>query len=80
MYASIVRTVVPVIVGILVAQAARVGLDLPESAVTEIVTVVVTAVYYAASRFVEEYVSPLTGRLLLSAGLSGERPEYRKAA
>ncbi|MBB4931832.1 hypothetical protein F4561_002652 [Lipingzhangella halophila] len=80
MYASIVRTVVPVIVGILIAQAARVGLDLPESAVTEIVTVVVTAAYYAVARVVEEHVSPVVGRLMLSAGLSGEKPEYRKAA
>ncbi|ASU81494.1 hypothetical protein CDO52_00680 [Nocardiopsis gilva YIM 90087] len=76
MYESIVRTVVPVIVGVLLAQAARIGLDLPEGAMTEIVTVVVTATYYAVARLVEEHVSPLVGRLMLSAGLTRGRPVY----
>lgn len=38
MYDSVIRTVVPVIVGVLLGQAARIGLDLPAGAVTEVLT------------------------------------------
>lgn len=75
MYESVVRTVVPLIVGALLGYAARVGLDLPEGAVTEIVTVVVTTAYYALARLVERYV-PSVGGVLLSAGLTRKAPEY----
>ena len=75
MYDSIVRTVVPVIVGVLLGQAARIGLDLPAGAVTEVVTVVVTGAYYAVARLVEQRW-PALGRVLLSAGLSRRAPVY----
>jgi len=65
-----------VIVGVLLVQAARIGLDLPEGALNEIVTVVVTAAYYGLARLVEERVSPVVGRLMLSAGLTRKRPTY----
>jgi len=38
MYDSVIRTVVPLVVAVLLGQAAQVGLDLPEGAVTEILT------------------------------------------
>lgn len=76
MLASVLRTVVPLIVGALLAQAARLGLDLPEGAVTELVTVLVTAAYYALGRLVEEHVDPRVGRVLLSLGLARGRPVY----
>lgn len=75
MYDSVIRTVVPVIVGVLLGQAARIGLDLPAGAVTEVVTVVVTGAYYAVARLVEQRW-PALGRVLLSAGLSRRAPMY----
>ena len=48
MLASIIRTAVPVIAGVLLGWAAKIGLDLPSGAVTEIVTAVLTTAYYAA--------------------------------
>jgi hypothetical protein len=75
MYDSVIRTVVPVIVGVLLGQAARIGLDLPAGAVTEVVTVVVTGAYYAVARLVEQRW-PALGRVLLSAGLSRRAPVF----
>ncbi|WP_433329495.1 hypothetical protein [Spirillospora sp. CA-294931] len=77
-YTSVVRTVVPLIVAVLIGQAARVGLDLDEGAVTSIVTTVVGALYYAGARWIEERW-PAVGRWLLSAGLAtGTNPTYTK--
>ena len=72
---SIIRTVVPLIVGVILAQAARIGLDLPAGAVEEIVTVVAATVYYAAARWLEQRY-PALGRILLSAGLARRSPVY----
>jgi hypothetical protein len=78
MLASIVRTVVPVVVGVLLGWAAKVGLNLPSGAVFEIVTVVLTAVYYALARWVEQ-TWPNVGRFLLSLSLTRSvRPVYAK--
>jgi hypothetical protein len=78
MLASILRTVVPVIVGVLLGWAAKVGLNLPSGAVFEIVTVVLTAAYYWLARLVEQ-AWPSLGRLLLSAGLTrAGQPVYAK--
>lgn len=74
---SILRTLVPVVVGVLLGQAARLGLDLPAGAVTEIITVVLTTAYYALGRRVE-HTWPGAGRLLLSLGLARRTPVYRK--
>lgn len=77
MLASIIRTAVPIIVGLLLGWAARVGLDLPSGAVTEIVTAAITAGYYALARLVESRW-PGAGRWLLSAGLTkAVLPQYR---
>lgn len=73
---SIVRTLVPLVVGLLVALAARwLGVELPEAALTEVVTVFVAGAYYAAVRVLEEHVSPVFGRVLLGLGLGGQ-PRY----
>ena len=71
---SIVRTLTPLVVGLLVALAAR-WVGVPEEALTEVVTVFVAGVYYAAVRVLEEHVSPLWGRVLLGLGLGGQ-PRY----
>jgi hypothetical protein len=75
MLASILRTVVPVVVGTLLGLAAKVGFDLPAGAVTEIVTVVLTGVYYWLGRLVEQNW-PGVGRYLLALGLTGKQPVY----
>ena len=72
---SMIRTVVPLIVGVLLGQAARVGLDLPEGAVTEVVTVVVTTAYYGLARALERKW-PAVGRWLLGAGVPVGQPRY----
>lgn len=74
---SILRTVVPVVVGVLLGWAAKVGLNLPGGAVFEIVTVVLTAAYYALSRWVEQ-TWPGVGKVLLSLGLARKQPVYVK--
>lgn len=72
---SMIRTVVPLLVGLVLGQAARVGLDLPEGAVTQLVTVVVTAVYYWVARKLERS-HPAAGRWLLGAGIRVGQPRY----
>ena len=77
MLASIIRTAVPVIVGVLLGWAAKVGLDLPSGAVTEIVTAVLTTTYFALARFIER-AWPGLGNGLLSLGLARRTPVYIK--
>lgn len=54
MWKSIVRTVIPMVVAVIVGQAARIGLSLDEGAVTGAVIVVAGYVYYHAARWLEE--------------------------
>ena len=61
---STIRTIVPMIVGLLLAALAPRGLAVPESVATEVVTVVVTGVYYGLARVAEVRLSPLWGWLL----------------
>ena len=61
---SVVRTLVPVVVGSVLAGLASVGFDLPEGLVTEVVATVIITLYYAAVRMLEEHVSPAWGWLL----------------
>lgn len=80
MYASIVRTVVPLVVAVVLGQAARAGLDLDDQAVTSIVTVVVGYLYYQVVRLVEQRV-PAVGRWLLALGLtSATNPVYSRVS
>jgi len=75
MYASIVRTTVPLIVALVLGQAARIGLDLDEGAVTSIVTAVIGAAYYGLARVIEREF-PSVGKVLVSAGLTSKAPTY----
>lgn len=77
MYPSIVRTLVPLVVGFVLAQAAKYGLNLPESMVTEAVTAGLALLYFVVARALEQY-APSFGRVLLSAGLTGRAPLYVK--
>lgn len=64
---SIIRTVVPWLVGLLVAFLADHKLPIDEGTATAIVTTIVSTVYYAAVRLAETRLSPLWGWLLGSA-------------
>ncbi len=61
---SIIRTIVPWIVGILLTALAQRGLTIPEGVATEVVTVIVTGLYYGLVRLAEVRLSPLWGWLL----------------
>jgi hypothetical protein len=60
---SLRRTIVPVIVGLVLAQAARANLTLPAEHVQGVVEAVFIMAYYALVRAVERYV-PEAGVLL----------------
>lgn len=61
---SVVRTFVPVLVGLILTGLASVNLDLPEGLVTEVVATTIITLYYAVVRLLEEHVSPAWGWLL----------------
>ena len=60
---SVRRTVVPAIVGLILAQAARANLTLPAEHVTGLVEAVFITGYYSLVRMIERYV-PEAGVLL----------------
>lgn len=60
---SLRRTLVPIIVGYLLAQAVRYGFDIPQDALVGVVEALVTGVYYTVLRAVETVV-PSAGVLL----------------
>jgi hypothetical protein len=64
---SLIRTIVPIIVGAALAWAVRQGVPVDESfrgPLTEILTAAFGAIYYTAARLLEHYVSPQAGLLL----------------
>ena len=72
---SVRRTVVPAIVGLILAQAARANLVLPAEHVTGLVEAVFITGYYSLVRMIERYV-PEAG-VLLGAFI---QPRYRDDA
>ena len=60
---SLRRTLVPVAVGFLLAQAARAGFDIPADQLTGVLEALVTGGYYAVVRVAEQY-APALGILL----------------
>lgn len=50
---SLRRTFVPIVAGFLLAQAARIGLDIPADDLTGVLEALVTGAYYAVLRIVE---------------------------
>ena len=62
--ASLVRTVVPIVVGAVVSALAKLKLGIDAEAATAVVTVVISTAYYTGVRLMEEFVSPAWGRLL----------------
>lgn len=51
---SLRRTLVPVVVGYLLAQAARAGLNIPADQLTGVIEALVTGGYYAVVRVAEQ--------------------------
>jgi len=68
---SIRRTVVPIVAGFLLSQAARVGFDIPQDDLVGVLESLVTGAYYIVVRLAEERL-PALG-LLLGAT---RRPTY----
>lgn len=64
LYASLLRTGIPAVVGWLVAVALHHGLDLDGAAVTGVLTPVITFLYYLVFRLAEAHLSPRFGWLL----------------
>ncbi|MDX2863358.1 hypothetical protein, partial [Streptomyces scabiei] len=54
LFVSFMRTLVPVVAGVVLGWAARLGLDLDEATVTPYVTAALTAGYYVLFRGLEE--------------------------
>ncbi|MCW2919139.1 MAG: hypothetical protein JWN52_7207 [Actinomycetia bacterium] len=79
MLASIIRTLVPYLVAVLGAFAAKYGFDLPLDALTLVVAALVTGAYYVVARFIE-YLWPGIGRILLGFGLKAGSPVYARVA
>ena len=50
---SLRRTLVPIVVGFLLAQAARAGFDIPADQLTGVIEALITGVYYSVVRFIE---------------------------
>ncbi|KAB2384767.1 helix-turn-helix domain-containing protein [Actinomadura montaniterrae] len=75
MLPSILRTIVPMVVALILGQAARIGLGLDEGAVTTIVTAVIGFAYYGVIRLLEESF-PSIGKWLLALGFTSKKPVY----
>lgn len=61
---NILRTVVPIVVGAIVAALAKAGITGLDEVATELVTTVCTVLYWAAFRLLETKVGPAWGWLL----------------
>jgi hypothetical protein len=67
------RAVVPFVVSLLLGWAAKVGLRLPNDAVTLVITVIIGFAYYTEARVLEQRW-PAVGKILLSAGPVSRKP------
>jgi len=63
-YASLIRTLVPLIAGFLITQALRLGIHLDQATVTATVQTLVSAAYYALFRAAEHHLGRYWGWFL----------------
>lgn len=70
----LIRTLVPILVGFIVAQAARIGLDLDEAAVATLVGAVAAYGYALAARWLELRMP--AARVLLGLGIARRTARY----
>jgi len=71
-FASVIRTVVPLLVGIAFAALAKVHLNIDNALLTDAITAGVTTAYYAGVRWLEVAVNHKWGWALGKAGA----PQY----
>lgn len=64
LFASLMRTLVPIVVGLVLGLAAKAGLELDDATTTTYVTAAMTAGYYAAFRGLEELAAHIGWRRL----------------
>lgn len=76
MYSSLVRSLVPLLAGLVITQALRLGVHLDQGTVTDVVQAVVTGLYYTAFRWAEVHLGPGWGWFL---GLA-RPPKYPAAS
>lgn len=77
LFVSLMRTLVPIVAGLVLGLAARVGLDLDDETVTLAVGAGLTAAYYAAFRALEELADRMAWeplRLVAGVMLGWARP------
>lgn len=68
--ASVIRTLTPIVAGVVLGAAARLGLDLDEGVVADHVEVIIAAAYFALFRAVEAWAGRMSwGRLESLAGV-----------
>jgi hypothetical protein len=72
---SVVRTVVPLVVGAVVAGLAKANLHIDQTALEQLIGAVVATVYYGVVRLAEEHLSPAVGWFLGWA----KAPRYTQA-
>ena len=84
LYASLMRTLVPIVAGLVLSWAARLGLDLDDATTTAYVTAGLTAGYYALFRLLEELAERMAWEPLQTlAGVFlgwARPPQYVKSA
>ena len=80
LFTSLMRTVVPIVAGLILGAAARMRLDLDDATVATEVTAALTMGYYAAFRLLEQWAGRLgAGWLRTAAGIAlgwARPPQY----
>jgi hypothetical protein len=62
--ASIVRTIVPLLVGVITSSLLKAGVEIPEGFLDQYLAEIVFTLYYVGVRLLETYVGPAYGKLL----------------
>lgn len=75
--ASVIRTLVPITAGFIVAMLAKAGLHIDSETGAMAAVAVLSGLWYLIGRFAEPMV-PLIGRIMLSMGLVKSAPVYVK--
>jgi hypothetical protein len=77
---SIVRTVVPLIVGYLLSLPIIPALGITGDQLTNAVTLALAGAYYVVGRVIEVYVMPRTGAVMIGLGVGGPtyQPTHRR--
>lgn len=73
---SVVRTVTPLVVGIIAAWLLKIGFTMPEGFLDEHISEVIATIYYVLARILETRIGPAYGRLLMIA----KKPAYIETA